>query len=129
MRTNIALKRMLGNHLDIDSGVQKIKGMFFINKDNEKCIKLLFTKFWRFSAFSDRKLPLRGPCTTFTLEEPKKIFIYELQGMMLWAYEGPPEIRRFHIRIPQLIPLVLASSDPKLKKAKKVIQMAHGTQV
>ena len=60
MRTNIALKRMLGNHLDIDSGVQKIKGMFFINKDNEKCIKLLFTKFWRFSAFSDRKLPLNN---------------------------------------------------------------------
>ena len=61
MRTNIALKRVLGNHLDIDSGVQKIKGMFFINKDNEKSINLLFTKFWRFSAFSNRKLPLRGP--------------------------------------------------------------------
>ena len=35
---------------------------------------------------------LRGPCTTFTLEEPKKIFIYELQGMIFWAYEGSPEI-------------------------------------
>ena len=66
MRTNIALKRVLGNHLDIDSGVQKIKGMFFINKDNEKCIKLLFTKFWRFSAFSDRKLPLKLIHSHFT---------------------------------------------------------------
>ena len=36
MSTNIALKRVLGNHLDIDSGVQKIKGMFFINKDSKK---------------------------------------------------------------------------------------------
>ena len=59
MRTNIALKRVLGNHLDIDSGVQKIKGMFFIKKDNEKSINLLFTKFWIFSAFSNRKLPLK----------------------------------------------------------------------
>ena len=67
MRTNIALKRVLGNHLDIDSGVQKIKGMFFINKDNEKCINLLFTKFWRFSAFSNRKLPLEA---TFILNLP-----------------------------------------------------------
>ena len=60
MRTNIALKRMLGNHLDIDSGVQKIKGMFFINKNSEKSINLIFTKFWRFSAFSPRKLPLNN---------------------------------------------------------------------
>ena len=65
MRTNIALKRMLGNHLDIDSGVQKIKGMFFINKDNEKRINLLFTKFWIFSAFSNRKLPLMAPLLNY----------------------------------------------------------------
>ena len=42
MSTNIALKRVLGNHLDIDSGVQKIKGMFFINKDSKKCINIHF---------------------------------------------------------------------------------------
>ena len=58
MSTNIPLKRVLGNHLDKDSGVQKIKGMFFINKDSKKSINLIFTKFWRISAFSPRKLPL-----------------------------------------------------------------------
>ena len=52
MRTNIALKGVLGNHLDIDSGVQKIKGMFFINKHNEKCINLFFTNLGDFNSGS-----------------------------------------------------------------------------
>ena len=54
MRTNIALRVGLGNHLDIDSLLQKIKGMFFIAKDNEKCINLHLTKF---SAFLSSQLP------------------------------------------------------------------------